>query len=125
MTPEEKKQKSKERYAKWYSKNKESARASKAANMRRYRKQNPIKHQEQSRRSKRLLREKLHAIYGTSCVLCGFLDIRALTLDHVLKNGASERAQLGERGVYRRALLPEHQHEYRCLCMNCQFIARS
>jgi len=125
MTQEEKKLKSRERYAKWYSKNKESARASKAANMRRYRQENPTKHRAQSRQAKRRLREKLHAIYVASCVLCGFSDIRALTLDHVLKNGAAERARLGERGVYLRALMPEHHHEYRCLCMNCQFIARA
>ena len=125
MTPEEKKQKNRERYAKWYEKNKEYARASKAANMRRYRKEDPEKHRAQSRQAKRRLREKLHAIYGTSCVLCGFSDLRALTLDHVLGNGAEERSRIGERGVYRRALLPEHHDEYRTLCMNCHFIPRS
>jgi hypothetical protein len=122
---EEQKAKSRERYAKWYQNNKEAARASKAANMRRYRQENPAKHRDQSRQAKKRLREKLHSIYGVSCVICGFSDIRALTLDHVLKNGAAERARLGERGVYLRALMPEHHHEYRCLCMNCQFIQRS
>jgi hypothetical protein len=119
------KQKSRERYKKWYEANKEKARADKAANMRRYRKENPEKHREQSRAAKKLLREKLREIYGITCVLCGFADLRALTLDHVLKNGSIERAELGERGVYLRALKPEHKHEYRFLCMNCQFIARS
>ena len=125
MTLEEKKLKSRERYARWYSKNKEKARALKAENMRRYRQENPLKYRAQSRQAKRRLREKLHFIYGASCVLCGFSDIRALTLDHVLKNGSAERTRLGERGVYLRALLPEHRHEYRTLCMNCQFIVRA
>ena len=119
------KEKQKIRYDKWYEKNKKTARAYKAANMRRYRSENPQKYREQSRKAKRILRERLNSIYGTKCVLCGFSDVRALTLDHVLKNGSEERKELGERGVYLRALNPEHKHEYRCLCMNCQFIARS
>ena len=124
MTPEEKRLKNRARYAKWYENNKEAARASKAANMRKYRLENPVKHAVQSVEAKRRLRARLYVIYGERCVLCGFTDKRALTLDHVLKNGASERKQLGERGVYRRALNPEFFNEYRILCMNCQFIAR-
>jgi hypothetical protein len=109
----------------WYQRNKERVRASKAANMRRYREQQPEKHRAQSRAAKTRLRASLVATYGAECALCGFSDQRALTLDHILNNGAAERAELGERGVYRRALLPDFRHEYRILCMNCQFIARA
>ena len=53
-----------------------------------------------------------------------FDDIRALTLDHVLNNGAEERKKLSPRGVYRRSLNPKNKKEYQILCMNCQFIKR-
>lgn len=115
---------SSESYRKWYEANKEKARAYKAANMRRYRAENPEKYANQSRAAKRKLREKILSAFGGVCAICGFSDERALTLDHVLNNGAEERKKLGERGVYYRALKPEHRHEYRMLCMNCQFIAR-
>jgi hypothetical protein len=116
---------SREAYNKWYAKNKDRIRAYKAANMRKYRAADPQKYALQSVKAKRRLRQRLHEIFGDACVLCGFMDRRALTLDHVLKNGASERASIGERGVYLRALRPEFRAEYRILCMNCQFIARA
>lgn len=98
--------------------------ARKAELMRKYRAENPTKYAQQSREAKHRLRQRLFDVYGTKCVRCGFDDVRALTLDHVNNNGAAERAQLGERGVYRRALLPECRADYRMLCMNCQFITR-
>jgi hypothetical protein len=115
---------SKEHYRKWYYANLERARALKAENMRRYRAASREKYAARSRRAKRMLREKLLDTFGSRCVLCGFSDERALTLDHINNNGAEERSELGERGVYYRALKPEYQSEYRMLCMNCQFIAR-
>lgn len=56
--------------------------------------------------------------------MCGYSDIRALTLDHVLNNGAEERKRIGERGVYNRCLRDDVTDEYQILCMNCQFIKR-
>ena len=96
----------------------------KAELMRQYRSERPRHYAEQSRLSKRRLRIKVLDAFGRICVLCGFSDERALTLDHRLNNGAQERKALGERGVYRRALEPENQGEYRMICMNCQFIER-
>ena len=96
----------------------------KAELMRKYRAANPAKFAAQSRQSKRRLRLRVLECYGSTCTICGFSDERALTLDHILNNGAEERQALGERGVYRRALAPENHHEYRMLCMNCQFIER-
>ncbi len=116
---------SKASYAKWYENNKEAAREKKRIAMRRYRRENPGKHAIQSREAKRKLRRSIFSVYGTVCVICGFSDQRALTLDHILNNGAEERKTLGERGVYRRALEPQYRHEYRILCMNRQFIQRA
>ena len=114
----------KEHQAAWYERNKERARAYKAANMRKYRAANPERFNAQSRAHKAKMRAKLLAMYGERCALCGFCDPRALTLDHILGNGSAERAELGERGVYMRALSVYRPDEYRTLCMNCQFIAR-
>ncbi len=108
----------------WHQRNQERLRPIKAANMRRYRADRPEHYAEQSRKAKRRLREKVFAVLGETCAKCAFSDKRALTLDHLLNNGAEERTEIGERGVWLRAIKPEHQHEYRILCMNCQFIAR-
>lgn len=115
---------SKETYKKWYENNKDSARKKKRDAMRKYRAENPGKHREQSRAAKARLKNKVFEVYGRVCVSCGFSDLRALTLDHVLNNGSNERKEYGERGVYYRALLPEYKKEYQTLCMNCQFIKR-
>ena len=116
-------EKSRARYKKWYENNKEEARRKKRDNMRKYRPADPEKYNTQATIARKKLKEGLFDIYGRACALCGFDDIRALTLDHRKNNGNQERRELGMRGVYRRALknIPD---EYRTLCMNCQFIER-
>lgn len=111
-------------YKKWYDNNLEHARKKKREGMRRYRAERLEHYAAQSRASNAKLKEMVFGVYGKRCVICGFSDVRALTLDHVLNNGAEERKEHGERGVYRRSLLPEFRHEYQTLCMNCQFIKR-
>jgi hypothetical protein len=111
-------------HRKWYQKNKQRLRPYKREMMRRLRKANPKKYAEQARDAKRRLRQQILDVFGRVCS-CGFEDVRALTLDHKLDNGSSERKRIGERGVYRRALLPRNRNEYQILCMNCQFIKRS
>lgn len=115
----------KRRYNKWYQNNKEAYRPRKATLMRKYRAENPEKYRKQSRDAKARLKAKLFEMYGYECAICGFEDTRALTLDHIKGNGNKERARLGERGVYRRAVERHRPTEYRTLCMNCQFIERS
>jgi len=124
MSTEEQRAKSRARYKKWYEANKDEARLKKRENMRRYRAENPEKHRAQSRAAKARLRAGIFDVYGEICVECGFRDKRALTLDHVLNNGAVEREELGERGVYLRAVKEYRPNEYQILCMNCQFIKR-
>lgn len=115
---------SSESYKKWYEANKEAARASKRENMRKYRAANPIKHNALSIEARRRERALLHEMYGHVCARCGFDDKRALTLDHIKNNGNVERAELGERGVYRKAKAKYQPDQYQILCMNCQFIKR-
>ena len=116
---------SRRQYRDWYERHKATVREKKAESMRRARAEDPERHAKSSRESKRRRRERLFQAYGRVCTLCGFDDERALTLDHVLNNGAEERAQLGPQAVYLRALRPEYRSEYRILCMNCQFITRA
>lgn len=124
VSNESEQEKRRERYRKWYDRNKETARSMKRENMRRYRAEKPEHHRAVSRKAKRKQREKLYDAYGKQCVLCGFSDERALSLDHIKNNGAEERKAIGDRAVYYRALIPENKSDYRMLCMNCQFIER-
>ena len=109
----------------YYQKNNKCLRQRKTAYMRQWRAEHPERNRATSRRAKAKIRERLLGMYGGHCAVCGFSDARALTLDHVNGNGATERERLGERGVYRRALEHYQPDEYRTLCMNCQFIART
>lgn len=111
-------------YQRWYQKNKEHARKYKREMMKRLRASNPEKYREQSRKAKAKLKDMVFEVHGRQCARCGFSDIRALTLDHILNNGAEERKAIGERGIYRRAVKTQHKEEYQILCMNCQFIKR-
>lgn len=116
MTPQQ------SRYKKWYEANKERVREMKRASMAKRRALNPDIHRAQYRKAKAKERSSLYAMYGHLCALCGFCDKRALTLDHKQNNGNAERAEIGERGVYRKALATYAPDEYQILCMNCQFI---
>jgi hypothetical protein len=111
-------------YERWYKKNHEEVKAKKRESMRLLRAKNPEKYAKHSRDAKVKIRRSVLDAFGRSCAICGFSDERALTLDHILNNGASERKELGERVVYYRALKLEYKSEYRILCMNCQFIER-
>ena len=112
-------------YKKWYEANIDRARLLKRQSMRRLRAENPEKYNAQSKAAKAKERERLFEIYGHECVRCGFSDKRALTLDHIHNNGNTERAELGERGVYRKAKAFHQPDMYQILCMNCQFIKRT
>ena len=58
-----------------------------------------------------------------ACIQCGFNDIKALTIDHIERNGAEHRRRLNKAGYkfylwLRKQGFPEG---YQTLCMNCQF----
>ena len=115
----------KRRYKTWYEKNKDSYRPKKAALMRKYRAKNPEKYRKQSLKYRQKLRTKLLEIYGDKCVLCGFNNLKALTLDHIDGKGNEERRKMTEWAIYRNARDNYQPEKYRTLCMNCQFIERS
>lgn len=106
----------------YYWRNVEMVRARKADQMRKRRLKYPDTFRQQGMNYRQAMRRRLLEMYGLQCAICGFADPRALTLDHVDGNGNIERRELGERGVYRQALVEHAPHRYRTLCMNCQFI---
>jgi len=79
-----------------------------------------------SKRSRDKLKLEILTYYGNGeckCVRCGFSDIRALSLDHIIANGG-KRKTLRSSGysfyvTLKRQGFPEG---YQTLCLNCQGI---
>jgi len=70
------------------------------------------------------VKEAVYLQYGNCCKKCGFVDRRALQLDHVFGGGTKERKekQWSNASVYRDAL--NHPEKYQILCANCNAIKR-
>ena len=73
------------------------------------------------------LREEILRYYAQGqlvCVLCGFADQRALTIDHVHDNGSTERRSEGYPRAHFYAWLKSKKFPagYQTLCGNCQAI---
>ena len=90
------------------------------------------KPQRSQRFKEKVLKGKIEVLtyYGNgklSCVMCGFEDIRALSIDHINEDGASHRRQ-NHHGLgfvfYRWLQLHNYPSGYQTLCMNCQWIKR-
>jgi len=60
------------------------------------------------------------------CTRCGFSDIRALSIDHILGGGSYHRRLYSKTGkqFYRFLKKEGYPNGYQVLCMNCQFIKR-
>ena len=58
-----------------------------------------------------------------ACVLCGFDDIRALSIDHIASNGSQETNH--GTGLYYKLIKKSFPSGYQTLCMNCQWIKRN
>jgi hypothetical protein len=61
---------------------------------------------------------------GPRCVLCGFDDPRALSIDHVNGGGNAHRKVLKGVNLYRWIERNGYPKDFQVLCMNCQFIKR-
>lgn len=69
---------------------------------------------------RRKLRAQVLALYGSKCAICGFVDSRALQLDHINGAGKKHRSRLGTSNFY-RVVLKDPKH-YQLLCANCNWI---
>jgi len=76
-------------------------------------------------------KERVLTYYGNgvcACTRCGFVDIRALTIDHINNNGNVQRKKTGCHGgekMYRWLENNNFPKGYQTLCMNCQWIKRA
>jgi len=64
------------------------------------------------------------AYYGNgilACVRCGYRDIRALTLDHIIPIGGKNRRCSGAQ-FYRILQRENYPEGYQTLCANCQML---
>ncbi len=67
-----------------------------------------------------------HYSSGTmECAICGFSDIKALSIDHMNGGGAAHRREVGQ-GINFYRWLRKHGYPegYQVLCMNCQWVKR-
>ncbi len=81
-----------------------------------------------------MVRREVLTHYGNgkcACAICGFSDIRALSIDHIEQRGINEKAARvkGEKTgtalmFYRKLRRDGYPKGYQTLCMNCQWIKR-
>ena len=75
-----------------------------------------------------VLKEKVLTHYSGGelrCVRCGFLDLRALSIDHIEGSGNWHRRKMRSSGQFYQWLIKNNfPPGYQTLCMNCQFIKR-
>lgn len=99
---------------------------------REYRESNRQKLREFSQRYHREIKLKALRHYSKNgsepvCKECGFSDIRALSIDHILGGGAQHRLKVGVKTgthFYHWLKKQGYPEGYQVLCMNCQFIKR-
>ncbi len=73
------------------------------------------------------LKVKVLTHYGggkCKCIICGFADIRALSIDHIEGGGNEHRRTMGRSNIYKWLVENDYPEGYQTLCMNCQFIKR-
>lgn len=96
-----------------------------------WRAKNPAKYRLTRLRYNERLKTLVLANYGVKgnavCVACGFNDIRALCIDHILNNGAEERLRLRDKyfagSIFHRWLRDNgFPAGYQTLCANCNLI---
>ena len=86
-----------------------------------------LSQREYRRRWREKLREDVLRHYGQehlACIICGFADHRALTIDHINDNGAEERkaGRYTTGHFYEWLRSSDFPSGYQTLCGNCQFI---
>lgn len=62
---------------------------------------------------------------GNKCIKCGYLDWRALQVDHINGGGSKDRKEQGT-GFWEKVIKSYKSGEgkYQLLCANCNFIKR-
>lgn len=87
--------------------------------------ENSAKKKEMTKEWYRRVRRSCLEILGGKCVSCGFLDYRALQVDHI--NGGGFRDKKSMTKVYFKAVIEsflKNENKYQLLCANCNWIKR-
>lgn len=71
-------------------------------------------------------RKAVFAHYGNVCEHCGHSDPRALTIDHINRDGHKHKKPWGGRysgvALYRWLVVNDFPDGYQTLCANCQMV---
>lgn len=72
------------------------------------------------------LKAKAYKLLGNRCVRCGFADMRALQIDHVIAVKRNSKRKTGWTGVnLYRDIVAGKGGPYQILCANCNWIKRA
>ena len=92
-----------------------------------------IEHYEQYRKTARIYdryyyyktKEEIYVLLGDKCAKCGFVDRRALHIDHIFGGGSGKNSGRNG-GFYKRILndIKSGEKKYQILCANCNSIKR-
>jgi len=81
---------------------------------------------DRNKKAKATRKAKVFDHYGRSCSICGFSDMRALTIDHMGQDGSDHKTPSGKRIrgflLYRWLIRHGFPKGFRTLCCNCQSI---
>jgi len=70
-------------------------------------------------------REQILQLLGNKCIRCGFLDKRALQIDHIHGRGLREMKEMkGNASPQYLKNILKHPEDYQILCANCNWIKR-
>ena len=115
----------------WRSENREKYNTRARAYYAENREKRCAQNREYSRRRNQEIRKEVLTYYGNgkiACVKCGFVDEKALSIDHINGGGNAHRRSLGGWVIgvrfYRWLIQQGFPTGYQTLCMNCQFVKK-
>lgn len=99
----------------------ETRRAQKAAANKVWAERNPGRVNEIARAGYKKARLTVLEYYGNKCICCGEAQILFLTIDHINRDGAKQKEELGTRGsnLYRKIIALGFPDDLQVLCYNC------
>jgi len=121
LDPAERKRRQQARDRAYYLKNREAIIASTGSYSEIWRKNNPEKANERTRRHRHKVKRQVIEAYGARCACCGLDDYPFLSIDHINNDGASHRRKLGLHAGKIYPWLKKHGYPdgFQVLCFNC------
>jgi hypothetical protein len=121
LDPDEKLRRKKARDRAYYLKNREHIIAGANSYTEIWRRNNPERARERTRRHRRKVKRQAIVAYGGKCACCGLDDYPFLSIDHINNDGAAhrKREKVGSGRIF--AWLKKHNYPagFQVLCFNC------